>query len=42
MARVERLPIFLASPGDVLKERRYVQEVTKILNWNFERFILAF
>jgi hypothetical protein len=32
MARVERLLIFLASPGDVLKERRYVQEVVEDLN----------
>ncbi len=32
MARVERLLIFLASPSDVLKERRYVQEVVEDLN----------
>jgi hypothetical protein len=32
MAQVEKLLIFLASPGDVPKERRYVQEVIDDLN----------
>lgn len=32
MAQVERLFIFLASPGDVPNERRYVQEVVDELN----------
>ena len=27
MAQVEKLLVFLASPGDVPNERRYVQEV---------------
>jgi hypothetical protein len=32
MAQIERLLVFLASPGDVPKERRYVQEVLDELN----------
>src|ERR1051325_5651239 len=32
MAQVEKLLIFLASPGDVRNERRYVQEVVDELN----------
>jgi hypothetical protein len=32
MAQVEKLLIFLASPGDVPRERRYVQEVVDDLN----------
>lgn len=32
MAQVEKLTIFLASPGDVPKERRNVQEVVNELN----------
>ena len=32
MAQVERLLVFLASPGDVPNERRYVQEVVNELN----------
>jgi hypothetical protein len=32
MAQVEKLLIFLASPGDVPRERRYVQEVVDELN----------
>ena len=32
MAQVQRLFVFLASPGDVPNERRYVQEVVDELN----------